>query len=343
MWILWLACAEPLDLPDDPAAEGVPVGVRTIVTEDNTFEVYYPATDATADDEPESLSLSDFAGAPFMAEIGDPELPPLMTPAVRDAPVRRGADVYPVVLFSHGFGGFRSQSFSITSHLASRGYVVVSPDHPGRRMQDLLPCLFSPPLDGCNLRGFGEDPGPAGLEAALDWAFALPDDDPLSGRLDLDHIGVSGHSAGGGSTGTVLQDDPRLLAGAAMAMGPTVTRDVPLLALAGDCDGVVPIADVAAGTLASTNASLVTVVGAGHLAFSDLCSLDLGALAKDYLEGRDDLNRTIYDGLLALGVDGCPGYTPPPGVCSSTSYLDLATSDRIVDDALTRFLDETLR
>ena len=51
---------------------------------------------------------------------------------------------YPVVFFSHGLGGARVQSINYTTHLASRGYVVLSADHVGRRMTDLLPCLLSP-------------------------------------------------------------------------------------------------------------------------------------------------------------------------------------------------------
>lgn len=39
------------------------------------------------------------------------------------------AGPYPVVLFSHGFRGAAEQSFSITEHIASWGYFVAAPDH----------------------------------------------------------------------------------------------------------------------------------------------------------------------------------------------------------------------
>ena len=51
-------------------------------------------------------------------------------------PDKRNAP-YPIVAFSHGLGGVRYQSASITEHLASHGYVVVAPDHPGSVLFDL--------------------------------------------------------------------------------------------------------------------------------------------------------------------------------------------------------------
>lgn len=43
----------------------------------------------------------------------------------------------PVVMFSHGNGGLRYQSIFLTEHLASRGWVVVAPDHEGNTVFDL--------------------------------------------------------------------------------------------------------------------------------------------------------------------------------------------------------------
>lgn len=51
------------------------------------------------------------------------------TPAGRDAPMAGGA--YPMVLISHGAGGNAGQFGWIASELASAGYVVVLPNHPG--------------------------------------------------------------------------------------------------------------------------------------------------------------------------------------------------------------------
>ena len=36
---------------------------------------------------------------------------------------------WPIILFSHGNQGIKEQSFFLTEHLASHGYLVVAPDH----------------------------------------------------------------------------------------------------------------------------------------------------------------------------------------------------------------------
>ena len=43
---------------------------------------------------------------------------------------------YPVVLFSHGNGGIRYQSYFLAEHLASHGFIVVAPDHVGNTLMD---------------------------------------------------------------------------------------------------------------------------------------------------------------------------------------------------------------
>ncbi len=343
--LLALACTpvEPLDLPEDPAATGVPVGVRTVEHRGVTFEVWYPARERAAEGEPEVVDLGDFVPQAFFDHVGDVDLPLLPTRALRDAEPRRTDGPLPVVLFSHGFGGFRLQSVDLTTHLASRGYIVLAPDHPGRRLADVLPCLFSPPLAGCDLSGFVNDPGPDDLEDAAHWALSLPAEDPLAPWVDRERLGLLGHSAGGRSVGALGERDDRVGAVVALAMGPTVDRAVPLLGIAGACDGVVPLADVSAGILASADPTLVTLAGAGHLAFTDLCALDLAGLAEEVLEGRDDLDATFYATLLDLGTDGCPGATPEPDTCDAEAFLDLERGAHILRHDLTVFFDHALR
>lgn len=83
--------------------------------------------------------------------------------------------------------------------------MVVATDHAGRSMSDLLPCLFLPPLKGCTL-GF-DDPGPDDVAAMIDWLGAPPD--WLAGAVDLERLGITGHSAGGGTAVTVGNSDVR--------------------------------------------------------------------------------------------------------------------------------------
>ena len=135
MLVFFLACTtdttpspEPLNLPEDPAEQGVPVGVRTYQDAQITLEIWYPASDSVADQEGESVDFDGFLPASVTDRLGPVDFPSIPTIAVRDAPLRVPETPYPVVLFSHGFGGTRLQSVDYTTHLASRGYVVIAPD-----------------------------------------------------------------------------------------------------------------------------------------------------------------------------------------------------------------------
>jgi len=311
--VLLVACAplpEPLDLPADPAAWGVPVGVQSAERDGVQLEIWYPASDATADEATEDVDLADLLSDEFFDRVGALEVAAIPQRAVRDAPIRLTDERFPVVLFSHGFGGWRAQSVDHVAHLASRGYVVIAADHPGRRFQDLLPCLFDPPLDGCNV--FPEDdPGPEGLWAAAGWARSS---EFFRGAIDVDRMGLSGHSAGGGSVSEVANLDDRFDAVLVLAAPPRVETDVPTLVIEGSCDGILPAEDVLAAAALVPNGTVVELDRAGHLAFTDICGADVGGIAEDVLVGRDDVNEAFLDQLLSLATDGCPGWAPDPAL-----------------------------
>lgn len=355
MVLLLLACAgsaddsaapplpEPLDLPADPAENGVPVGVRTIEDRGQTLEVWYPAADAAAGSPTEQVDFSVFVPTSVTDVIGPVAFPLLVSGAVRDAPLRVPEAPYPVVVFSHGFGGTRLQSLDYTVHLASRGYVVVAADHPGRTMGDLLPCLFEPALDGCDLSGMTSDPAISDVEDVLDWLADASSSGTFAGALDVDHIAMTGHSAGGGTTES-MADDPRFTAFLPMAAGARPETDAPVLLMGGTCDAFATDGSMVEAWEAVPSASLVRILDAGHLAFSDLCELNLLGLAEDTLVGREDVNQFLLEQLIALASDGCAEATPEPSLegCSGT-YLPLTTSDPIVRHYATVFLDAALR
>lgn len=335
--------AEPLDLPADPAENGVPVGVQTVELDGVTIEVWYPASDSAAGDPTESADFMDFVPDSVIEVLGPFGFPLIETGAVRDAPLRVPEAPYPIITFSHGFGGARLQSVDFAVHLASRGYVVVAADHPGRMMTDILPCMFSPALEGCDLSGFGSDPAVEDIAILTDWITGPASTDSwLAGAIDPEHMGLSGHSAGGGSTLTVGELDPRYDALLPMAAPGAVERDVPTLLLGGTCDSFASdAAEIAAGESMGAG-SLVRVQGAGHLAFSDLCELDMLGLAEDLLIGREDINESLLASLIQLGSDGCEGAPSSVEGCAE-GYLPLETSDPIVRYYSTVFFDQTLR
>ena len=59
------------------------------------------------------------------------------TEAFTDLPAAEPGRPFPLVLFSHGFCGFRQQS-SFTTAIASWGFIVAAPEHAAR---DLTSCL----------------------------------------------------------------------------------------------------------------------------------------------------------------------------------------------------------
>ena len=134
-----------------------------------TMEVWYPAIDPGTDPDPY------------------PELP-LTALAHRDAEVDARGMPYPLVAFSHGFGGIRYQSTFLTEHLASHGFVVVSPDHPYNTMLDLDEAMT---VDVMLNR-------PGDVISSVDHLVDLvADDDILMGVVDQETYAMVGHSFGG--------------------------------------------------------------------------------------------------------------------------------------------------
>jgi predicted dienelactone hydrolase len=93
---------------------------------------------------------------------------------------------YPVLVHSHGYKGFAGNSARLMCHFATHGWLAVAPEHVGNTLGDTpttlpLSIFYERPLD---------------MRAALDLVEHLPDEDPLAGKADLDHLGASGHSFG---------------------------------------------------------------------------------------------------------------------------------------------------
>jgi hypothetical protein len=327
---LLFGCTESLDLPTDPSEPGVPVGVQTLEIDGHITEIWYPATQTDDRLAGEVIDMLTYVPDSFIAHLGSVSVNSIETSARRDAEPRRLQDPLPVIVFSHGFGGMRVQSANLATHLASRGYVVLSTDHSGRSLGDVLPCLFSPALDGCDLSGFGSDPAEDDLDDLLD---ALPD---LANGSDL---------LGANSTTTIAQDDERIDAFVAMAGGQAVPRDVPGLYMAATCDGIISATETEEA--ASDSAMpYIAYEGAGHLAFSDLCDLQLTTFAEANLLDRDDLDPTFSDLLIRLAGDGCADGTPASDVVGinecSTGFVLPQVVEPDIRGALTTHFDAHL-
>lgn len=190
--------------------------------------------------------------------------------AVVDAPLDASGGPYPVLMFSHGSCGYATQSLFLTALVASYGYVVVSPPHPGNT-------LFQFPNCGTPAAQIASaQERPADIRFALDQMLSANGDEssPFFGALDPNRLGMSGHSFGGLTTYLVMAQDTRFKV--AMPMAPAVlgtpVLTVPSLTMMGQIDSVVQLPAIrTAYANASEPKLLVEVENAGHYAFSDLC------------------------------------------------------------------------
>jgi predicted dienelactone hydrolase len=102
----------------------------------------------------------------------------------------------PVIVISHGLGSDRSTYAYLANHLASYGFVVAVPEHPGSNA-DQLQAL----IDGRANEVTGPDEfvnRPLDIKFLLNELDALSQSDPrFQGRLDLQNVGVIGQSFGG--------------------------------------------------------------------------------------------------------------------------------------------------
>ncbi len=222
----------------------------------------------------------------------------------RDVPVliyapKEGKGPFPVIVFSHGLGGSREGYSYLGKHWASHGYVCVHLQHLGsdaavwRDSKDPLADLNKAASNLSNA-----------INRPLDVRFALDqleklnrDDERFKGRMDMDRVGMAGHSFGAWTTLAVAGErfvtplgrevslgDPRVKA--AIAMSASVPRNkalydeafgaikVPCLHMTGTLDDS-PIGDVKAADkrvpydhITKADQYLVTFQGGDHMIFS---------------------------------------------------------------------------
>ncbi|MFF0771180.1 alpha/beta hydrolase family protein [Nonomuraea wenchangensis] len=211
------------------------------------------------------------------------------TRSVPDAPVAAGGGRFPVVLFSPGLGGVRTQSTAWAEELAGRGYVVAALDHPYDSAVVTL-------TDGRTIRTrvastgdqAEDDRRAAGWTAvrAADLSFVLTQlgrldrgEIPglLTGRLDIHRAAATGHSLGGAAALQAARQDPRFAAVIDIDGFPRDPApqpfDQPVLALTHDVkpgeepDYIPRLTRVL--QLSTATGYRLTVPGSAHLTFTD--------------------------------------------------------------------------
>lgn len=285
-------------------------------TDGAPVEVWYPATQESVVGKPVATydvsswlppSLQKYIPAGFTGGT-------YSSGGVRDVAVAPGR--FPLVVFSHGYAGFRDQSTFLTSFLASWGFVVAAPDHYSR---DLTQVLGGPTGATAKTTDVGD------LEAtiALMAHESKTAGSPFHGHVDTSKIGAVGHSAGGVAVEALASVDPKVatfigLAGATVGLpgNPkhgtgSVVPHQPGLLMSGTADTVVPTAGMitAYGKMHPPK-RLILIKGAGHLVFADIC--EIGSGQGGLLAIANLLKVPIPASLKPLATDGCNAPDLPP-------------------------------
>lgn len=124
------------------------------------------------------------------------------------------ADIYlpltsvsrPVIVISHGLGSDRTSFAYLAEYLASYGFVVAVPEHPGSNAEQLQALLSGRANEAAGPREFVDRP--LDIKYLLDQLNSLSQSNQdFKGRLNLEQVGVVGQSFGG-YTALVLAGAP---------------------------------------------------------------------------------------------------------------------------------------
>lgn len=256
------------------------------------------------------------------------------TPAEGDAPARPSRTLvttfarpdqpgpFPLIVFSHGFGGGGEDYVGLLRAIASAGYVVAAPDYP----------LTSKNAPGGPQRGtpdMAEQPADASFVIGEILRMSGDPNGPLSGAVDPARIGAVGHSMGAGVTmGLAYNEccqDRRVKAAVILAGSiPSVYRGVyfrppspPILVVHGEDDDALPYLGGRRVFLdAGVPKFFLTIVGGDHNApyspggrGADVVIAATVDFLDAYLKGRPD-------GITRLEAD-----TDKPGVAQLESEI----------------------
>ncbi len=308
---------------DDPYAGGR----RTLVT-----DIWYPADEAARSGK--TTTFSEFFGRhreaakAFVDHFGSGTVADVnarfRSLSVRDAPMLAGR--YPLLVFSHGNGGVRHQNVFQMDHLASHGYIVVSPDHTGNAAVTPLPDrALRYNNEG---RGFSAKNRPLDVSFLITRLLAASDGKPkeggaksaswLAGAIDAEKIGVLGHSFGGFTACRVADIDPRVKAIVPMTVSYGKRTALPVLVMLADLDRTMGAAGNAVSRLYYQSCTgpkyLLSIRRAGHFSYTDM----------------NYINPTFGDG---IGVDRKTG----------EEFLPIDRAKKIINAYTLAFFDHYLR
>ncbi|HCC46363.1 MAG TPA: hypothetical protein DEQ32_18320 [Gammaproteobacteria bacterium] len=253
-----------------------PVGTRQFSWIDQSrdhempVDVWYPATNAHAGEDFDPDKMARYEIVPGLGESSQH--------AVMNAESESGC--FPLVVFSHGYGGERRQSTFFYTHLASHGFVVAAMDHVGNTIINMI--------SGQSKTGDIEFMRRFILSRPADASFVI--DQMIAGEagieIDANRIGMSGHSFGGWTTLKTLETDERVKAIVPLAPAGGKTSDgenplpdaltfdwgrtVPALYIVSDLDSILPLSGMRDLCERNPEPKIVVVLeNADHFHFND--------------------------------------------------------------------------
>ena len=262
------------------------VGIATLDLGDRLADVYYPAI-PELDARTEIFDSLSVFPEELQVFIPDELTGEFDTTAYRDAPVLNNEQTFPVLVFSHGSGGFRQTSTFHLSHVASWGFVAITTDHLERGLAAQATST---------LGGGAENQDVLDVLNSLDALAAHRELGPVS---DLDRVAITGHSTGGDtSSRTAAEDVIDAYITIAAGTAQTVIQKPAAVFIAENDETVEPewsydLFEQLENTL------LVNIANAGHNSFTDSCAriYELGGLGM--------LEALIGAVRVAQGEDGC--------------------------------------
>lgn len=222
-----------LPIPQTPAPTGPhAVGTTTLVLVDESrmdpyapnpdqprellVQIWYPAETVQGLDRAPWMEGAEIVAPAISAWLGLPgfaldHLAYARSDSYTDAPLLPGS--HPLILFSHGFGGFRAQNTFQMQELASHGYIAAAVEHTYASVVTLLPDGRVAAHNPLTLPdGLSDAEYEAAAELLVgqwtdDLAFVLDEllaqsaaaEGMLAGAIQPDAVGAMGHSTGGGA------------------------------------------------------------------------------------------------------------------------------------------------
>jgi hypothetical protein len=297
-------------IPVDPSVRGPwPAGSRTVTVSNLKTEVWYPGVPGS-----EAGKSKDWIDTREYMPESDPVAtdPIFQINSYKNLPIDTAYGPYPVIVYVHGTGSFRTASHALFTHWASRGFVVICADNPGIMLGDLLE-------GGCGALLSADQEGDTRtlLNAVRAQSSGLSF---LRGLVATGRIGLGGHSAGGMAvSGLGGERGVQVIIPMASGGVEAGTYVKSALVMGGLQDQAATPSIVRRGYDSTPfKKRLVLVPESGHMAFCSVCGIvtssdeDLGALA-------------------GIASDGC-----------GPQYMNPAQSTQIINFASTAVYEETL-